>query len=194
MRDISKRIKLVFVNIVDKIVAYFKSYTLVNAIIWARFARWLQKCDIIILNIITEFFLWYDKIYVSYNTSYHLPPSAIENALICLIVCTCILTFRYNWYTSYTSMEVTAMISDDPVEVTAIRIMITTRISPVLPINLCATIGGTKPATNIIIHSPKNMYHTLLHCFHAALLNTLLSRKRLQENVHVHYLTAINHC
>ena len=85
-------------------------------------------------------------------------------------------------------MEVTAMISDDPVEVTAIRIMITTRISPVLPINLCATIGGTKPATNIIIHSPKNMYHALLHCFHTALLNTLLSRKRLQENAHVHIL------
>ena len=37
------------------------------------------------------------------------------------------------------------MTSAEPVDVTAIRIMIRIRISPVLPINLWATIGGTRP-------------------------------------------------
>ena len=54
-------------------------------------------------------------------------------------------TFRYIWYISYTRMEVTAMTSADPVEVTAIRIMIHTMNSPVDPIRRCATAGATNP-------------------------------------------------
>ena len=42
-------------------------------------------------------------------------------------------------------IDVTAITSADPVEVTAIRIIIKINISPVFPINLCATIGATKP-------------------------------------------------
>jgi len=37
------------------------------------------------------------------------------------------------------------MTSDDPVDVTAISIIITMRNSPVRPSNLCATTGGTRP-------------------------------------------------
>ena len=42
-------------------------------------------------------------------------------------------------------MEVTAMISDAPVEVTAISNSIITINSPVLPINLCAKSDATNP-------------------------------------------------
>ena len=52
-------------------------------------------------------------------------------------------------------MEVTAMTSADPVEVTAIRIMIHTMNSPVDPIRRCATAGATNPVVfqhNIVMN------------------------------------------
>ena len=42
-------------------------------------------------------------------------------------------------------MEVTAIISADPVDVTAIRIMIRMRNSPAFPRRVCATTGATRP-------------------------------------------------
>ena len=42
-------------------------------------------------------------------------------------------------------MEVTAMTSADPVEVTAMSMRISIRNSPVFPMSLCATAGATKP-------------------------------------------------
>ncbi len=45
-------------------------------------------------------------------------------------------------------IEVTAMISADPVDITAINIKSTMMISPVSPINLWATKGATRPGQN----------------------------------------------
>lgn len=58
-------------------------------------------------------------------------------------------TLRYIWYTSYIRIEVTAMISDEPVEVTAINIIASIRNSPVCPMICWATTGATKPKATL---------------------------------------------